>query len=1102
MDFKRFLSAVLAAATLLSMPQIGVLAEDTQSEENKLLVIEQIEGKEGNMFYDSESVKLQAGIKNASGKKMNISADYSVINYSGEQIEAGELGEFTLNAGETKEESFEFTGLPYDTYKLIINAESEAASESEYIEFSQLVSYKGEETSDAFGVCTHFAQRKGGDPNINLGIMQKTGTAWIRDDYSWGSIELEKGVYTFDFHDEFTDKAIANGLKVLAVITYGCKFYDEGNAPYTDEGIKAFAKYCGAVAEHYKGQIDHFEIWNEYNGGMGNPLNQPPEIYAKMLKEAYIEIKKANPDAVVVGCSTIMTDHGWIERVLKAGGVEYMDAVSVHPYSSPSSPEGAGLRENITKLHNMLAEYGKDMPVWYSEYGYPTYKNDVSEDEGAAYLERAYMIAQSINPDDKVIWYDFQNDTPPNDNDREANFGLIRHETNFYAAKQTLLAHANILNKLNGRKFTEFTQVNDNVVAYKFEGGESMLALWTLIDAENCSVKVDAEQVTITDFLGNEKNVYTQNGWITVPVSRYPIYIEGKIDNAEITASRVAQNYTIDIAAGESIEYTIERNAEDSSIEYTLKNTIPEGFKVSEASFGAGETSKKITIETVPGIENKTYQLEFSMIKDGKNLGEFILNVNVVTDRKVTITPVMLDTKNWDKWAVDIKIKNNSALADFSGNVTVLAPEEYAKKYRNMEFETLSYGEEAVIRIPIETAPDYNLIPFNINISYNDGREENIERKVSCLAAVKTDKPINLDGVYTEEEWGNAMEFAIADRSQLSPDDGEDDISGKGAIMWDKTHLYMGFVIKDDIQCQDQDGQGMWSADGLQIVVDPGRKNGTGSISWNELGFALKDNTTVGVWRWQSVPGKPGGKPLGIEANVVRDEEAKTTTYEISALWEELLPSGWTIDTGDLFGFSICANENDGNGRQGWIKYMGGIADIKDPYSFGDVILVDLNEEEEDDIPVYDDGYMWAHEAVHNLYKKNIIKDTVETYICGEALKAGDFAAALLKAAGETDCSWARATALGIATDDADENAVLSRQDMMVMLERGISAEHADINILNPFSDTISISEYAKQSIANLVNAGIIVGDSMNNLRPLDNANNAEAAIVLNKIIK
>lgn len=1108
-------SVVQTAAPNISVPESYVFAAEEKVEE-AVPVIKQTDGKEGNIFYDNEKIVLKALFENIFDKDLNLTADYSVVNYMGVECLSGSIETVSLKSGETKEHTFEFEDLAYDTYKLIINASDEAVGfkESAVIEFSRVVEAKTEADDGMFGVCTHFAQKKGGDPNINMEMIKKAGVKWVRDDFSWGGIEKEKGQYTFDEKDAFVDKILAQDVNVLAILDYGCKYYDEGNAPYSDEGIAAFAKFCGETAKHYIGKIDHFEIWNEYNGGMGNPLRQPPEVYAKMLKAAYEEIKKANPSATVVGCSTSVVDLGWIERVLKAIGPDYMDAVSVHPYGFPASPESAGLEDNMKNTHELLKRYGKDMPVWSTEYGYPTYKEGVSEDVGAAYLARAFMIFNSISSDDKVFWYDFQNDTPASDTSREANFGLIKHETDFYAAKQTLLSFNNIVNKLAGRNFKEITHPNDNIVAYKFSGEEDLLALWSMVKAENCSIQVNAPTITVTDFLGNQKEMQTQNGWITLPISKYPVYLEGKFEQINIEKAHLDSNgEEINVAAGEEFNLILNRSAADADIEYALEEELPEGFSVSEkAEFKKGQTETVIPVKTDAALKNKSYQLKFKIVSDGKSCGECDVNVNVVADRSVTVLPVILDTENWESWAFDIKVKNNSRNVDFGGKVTITEPEQFAGQYADMEFPSISYGEEEVIRVPVPTKPDNKLIPLKLKVEFTDGAVQEISRNISCLAAVKTEKPINIDGVFTDEEWAKAMPYEFADRSKLNGDNGESDISAKGAIMWDKKNLYFGVVVTDDVQFQDQDGSGMWLADGLQVVMDPGRINGAGSMDWHEIGYGLKNLTDVGIWRWLSIPGKPGGAVTNINAVIKRDEEAKTTTYEIAAPWEELLPMDMTLDTGDIFGFSILANESDGTGRRGWINYMGGIADDKKPERFGDVVMIDLNEcQQDNDVKESDDTeYIWAHGAVENLFAKKMIAEAVESYPYGASVKAGDFVAMMIKCMGiETEgTAWETAENLGVITSDisVNQDSVLSRQNMMVILEGFIKAagnevEEGNIDVLSSFNDAKEISDYAKQSIANLVCSGIIKGDGVS-LYPLADTKNAEAAVVYDKILK
>lgn len=1100
MELKKCLkrAAVIMIAAAMIQPAMPTMYANTvfaENEEQPSLVISQTEGKEGNIFFDEEAISLKVLLKNESNSELNSDITYSVVNYRGEECYKGNISDMSLAKGEEKVYTIDIPTLPYDTYTLNIGDSK--------ISFSRVKAVEAKQADNIFGVCTHFAQKKGGDPNINLDMIKKTGTTWIRDDFSWGGIEKEQGVYSFEEKDEFVDKILAHDMNILAILDYGCKFYDEGVAPYSDEGIEAYAKFCGAVAKNYIGKIEHFEIWNEYNGGMGNPKRQPPEVYAKMLKAAYIAIKEANPNATVVGCSTSCVDIGWIERVLKAVGPDYMDAVSIHPYGFPASPESAGLEDNMKNVHALLERYGKDMPVWSTEYGYPTYKEGVNEELGAAYLARSYMVINSVKQDDKIFWYDFQNDTPASDTNREANFGLIKHETDFYAAKQTLLAYTNVIDMMQEREFDKIIRPNDNIVIYKYKGSEDMLALWSLEKEENLSLKVDAPSLKVIDFLGNEEVIYTQNGNVTLSVGKYPIYLEGKFDEVE-TSAAIADSIggEINVVAGESFELTLSRDEKFANLEYALKPELPNGFECAiKPEFKAGQTEVKIPVKVFDDVSNNSYQLKFRMEADGKCYGESNITVNVVAGKDVKIFPVILDTKNWDSWAIDIKIKNNSGISTCKGRVTITEPAEFADKYKDIEFEELSYGEEAVIRVPVETKPDNKLIPMKLKIEYNDGTVSEIQRNISCLAAVKTKTPITVDGVFTEEEWGDAMSYDFADRSKLNGDKGEEDLSAKGAIMWDRKNLYFGVVINDDIHFQDQDGSGMWMADGLQVVMDPGRINGAGSMDWHEIGYGLKDMQEVGIWRWLSIPGKPGGTITNIDAKIVRDEDAKTTTYEMAVPWEELLPVGMTMDTGDLFGFSILANESDGDGRRGWINYMGGIADDKKPERFGDVILIDLDEEEAPE------QYKWAEGAVKTLWEKKIIETNVRTYPYGGNTKIGEFVDMLIKCMNkDTSDTWTAAKDMGVITEEqfnSGKDEILKRQDMMVITNKILfdGENKGQLSEINVFNDAASIADYARQSIANLVHDGIINGDG-ENLNPNNNTINAEAAAVLGKITK
>ena len=123
------------------------------------------------------------------------------------------------------------------------------------------------------------------------------------------------------------------------------------------------------VAEHYKGKITHYEIFNEPNG------RHSPKNYFKHLKSAYEEIKKVDPSSKVIGLC-VTGDFGsdatvFVKDVFQLGGGNYMDIASWHPYRNrelaslvPADQAWKSFREMIE------GSCGKDFPIWNTELYY------------------------------------------------------------------------------------------------------------------------------------------------------------------------------------------------------------------------------------------------------------------------------------------------------------------------------------------------------------------------------------------------------------------------------------------------------------------------------------------------------------------------------------------------------------------------------------------------------------------------------------------------------------------------------------------------------------------------------------------------------------
>ena len=135
-----------------------------------------------------------------------------------------------------------------------------------------------------------------------------------------------------------------------------------------------------------RGSIPAWQIWNEPNH---YPFVQPTVDvagYTRMLKRAYVEIKKVDPAATVIAGGTApapndpsgadMSPTRFLHRIYENGGKGFFDAFAHHPYSFPCSPLTAASWNAFTQtkyLHDMMVQNGDGAKkIWGTEAGAPT----------------------------------------------------------------------------------------------------------------------------------------------------------------------------------------------------------------------------------------------------------------------------------------------------------------------------------------------------------------------------------------------------------------------------------------------------------------------------------------------------------------------------------------------------------------------------------------------------------------------------------------------------------------------------------------------------------------------------------------------------------
>ncbi|HCE44453.1 MAG TPA: hypothetical protein DET40_12970 [Lentisphaeria bacterium] len=403
--------------------------------------------------------------------------------------------------------------------------------------------YKVKDPANAqWGAMTHFAQ--GMDVDI-LPLLVKAGIVSIRDEHYWGQVEEKKGEYAFsERSDRYMKACEENGIDPLIAMTFGNKLYDHKDGPSSPEGFAGYGNYGQAILKEYGKQIKWLEIWNEYNGSWAPPVAKQSNenrytTYTSMLKVAYEKIKAVRPDVKVLGCACVLIPIPYIEGIFKLGGLNYMDAVVIHPYRG--KPEGVD--KEVAELRELMKKYngGKEKEIWVTETGrHAKVEFDWEKDKkmfemgrqwGAVYLPRQYTLLLSQNVA-RIYWY------LASDHMNFVSMGLLRKSDDKmgrYAVCPAYVTYATLIRQLDGAKFAEREAFSKYTRAYvmKFRNdkNEDVRVCWATFPSK---IEVAASKpVTVVNMVGEEKTINPDAGKIVLDLAGDVIYLKGEIQGVK-----------------------------------------------------------------------------------------------------------------------------------------------------------------------------------------------------------------------------------------------------------------------------------------------------------------------------------------------------------------------------------------------------------------------------------------------------------------------------------------------------------------------------------------------------------------------------------------
>lgn len=266
-------------------------------------------------------------------------------------------------------------------------------------------------------------------------MARKSGVGWTREEFSWDKVEIEKGKMNWSDYDSSLAVAKKEGLGVLGLIGFSAKWArrdpDKHTSPPRD--VQDYADFVFKLVSRYKGQIKHWEIWNEPDSTVFWPPKANAAEYTEMLKAAYAAAKRADPNCEVMTAGLLVgMNHfkqwQYLDEMYTNGAAGSFDIIGWHAYCDPKSPT-QGLYEELTQelFNRMKANGDKPKHAWLTEQGWATIKGfarSVTEKQQASYIVQSHVLALSNPSVDKFFWFLFR-DGGNRESDYEQSYGIL-----------------------------------------------------------------------------------------------------------------------------------------------------------------------------------------------------------------------------------------------------------------------------------------------------------------------------------------------------------------------------------------------------------------------------------------------------------------------------------------------------------------------------------------------------------------------------------------------------------------------------------------------------------------------------------------------------
>ncbi len=683
----------------------GIFIEEDNTEYD--VEVEASNGFTGRIFDYGNSKNMKLTVENNSDTSSKTSLSYTVTDYYGETVFENTLDEIELAAGETKVFDVSTKAEECGTYIMSVTLDNKMGDYTESytrnFDFSIAHTFnEDDERNSLLGIVGHYDDM-GYMGEISVDQTMRLPFSSVRSGGTWKEHETALGVYNEPLlQAEVRERVLEYGgtmqyihMDIPSFIpTYnGVKYFTE-----SEEMLTAYAK----AAAHFASLegVTELELWNEPNHSGFLTSKNGGAYFATIAKYVYPAVKSVNPNMKVVVGSLAGFDINWMLAFLMAGGLEYCDAVSYHPYQYDSWSVGT-FKSQIARIQQeMMNVYGYKKPVIISEMGVTSCYDEngekvygIDKELHPQAVAQIYLAAQHDGGVEKVYYYNFVATTTEG-REREGGWALVNNRMNFhnaYTARPafvSLAAYGKLFTGYTGGRDLSDENYNTCIFEYTKENSESMAALWTNKESETVTLNLGCGKVTVYDFFGNVKDVkYSENGIYTFLISDENIYLKGDFTEFELceavyndalfyydfenwTSSNLKKLYSDAVIANGGFRvWTMDGIVEG----------VNGGKALTPAYISAGNATRTLEYYFNPQLQGETYLIEFDF-KKGLAAEELKFSARKTKSgtEKVIISDSDFD-KIPDEW-VHVSMNVNMSWGIYTVNVSDSGGESLVKK--------------------------------------------------------------------------------------------------------------------------------------------------------------------------------------------------------------------------------------------------------------------------------------------------------------------------------------------------------------------------------------------------------------------------------------